>query len=80
MNNHDTADFLQQSNFHLFLSHIAAGSSFSSLLYATFTKSNIGWAVGIAAACFSMYASYLSAKEKRLSIEKMNREKHIKHK
>lgn len=76
----DTTGFLHNSDTLLQISHAALTASGGGILVGLITQSNIAWFVGIIAAFCSIYASLLSAKEKRMSIEKMNRDKHIKRK
>jgi len=76
----DTTSIFHNSDTLLQISHAALTASGGGIVVGIITQSNIAWLVGIIAACCSIYASMLSAKEKRMSIEKMNREKHIKRK
>ncbi len=57
------------SNKNLILGIHAWGVSIISSLVAEATKSNIAWLIGILAGAFSIYASYMAIKERRLNIK-----------
>ena len=82
MNNNmpDTTNLLHDSETHSTLAHWLLGGSASSLFAGIVTQANIAWFIGIIAGCMSIYNYYLSIKERRLSIKRMNEVKHIKHK
>lgn len=76
----DTTNLLHDSETHSTWAHFLLGGSASSLFAGIVTQANIAWFIGIIAGCMSIYNYYLSIKERRLSIKRMNEVKHIKHK
>jgi len=60
---------------NLYLSVSSAIASILSFVTETFTKTNIAWALGCGAAIVSIWAGILTAKEKRMSMRKMESEK-----
>ena len=63
---------------HTKIGVISALGSIISVMIHYFTQSNIAFIIGILAGAFSIYNSYLSIKEKKASIRKMQEDK-IKH-
>lgn len=59
---------------YLFLSNVSGIGSIGSCIGAYLTQSNIAWAIGIIAGIYSIYCSYLTHKEKKLSIKYLKTE------
>lgn len=76
----DTTSLLHDSDTHSTVAHWLLGGSAGSLFAGVITQTNIAWFIGIIAGLMSIYNYYLSIKERRLSIKRMNEVKHIKHK
>lgn len=53
---------------------LSFGGSVASFIISAITKTNVAWVIGVVAGLLSIYCGYLTQKEKKLNIRKIQRE------